>query len=352
MNVHSKNAWKKGTIGEHILAFELVLASGEMVHVTSSSKPDLFYAAIGGLGMLGVITSITLQLQPICSGALRIDQRYARSLAEMFTIFAQETPRADYLEGWIDGHASGRRLGRGLIIRGNFIKEPNPRSLRLEQQKLSSNVAGIVPPALFGRLLQPFFNDVSVRIGNSVIYQLGVLHQRKQAQHIPLAQFHFHNNPIYHALESLLPMGGHGFQPCVPAEHAFTIFTELLKHSQQAGILPFWCWFKQHRADPFLLSYQLDGFSLELSYRVTQHNAIRLIRLLEEMREIVVSIGGRFYLAKDSILDSQSYVQSMGIDRVKRFLTLKKTYDPGGVFQSDLYQRIFANVGQAHYRPS
>lgn len=343
MNVHSKNAWKKGTIGEHVLAFELLLASGKMLTVTPASNPDLFYAAIGGMGMLGVITSVTLQLQPIRSGEVMTRQRSARSLMEMFAVFADEAPEADYLEGWIDGHASGSHLGRGLITRGDFIKEPDPGSLQLERQRLSTNVVGIVPPIFFGRALRPLFNDVSVRIGNSVIYESGILHGRRNARSIPLAQFHFHNNPLYVALETLLPLGGHGFQPCVPAEHAPAVFKELFERSQRAGISPFWCWFKQHRADPFLLSYQVNGFSLDLAYFVTHKNSVRLGRLLEEMRETIISAGGRLYLAKDSSLDAQSYIRSMGVDRINRFLAIKRIYDPKGVFQSDLFRRVFTD---------
>ena len=302
MNVHSKNAWKKGTIGEHVLAFDLLLASGELLSITPASNPDLFYAAIGGMGMLGIMTSITLQLQPICSGEVMTRQRSARSLMEMFAIFAEEAPEADYLEGWIDGHASGSHLGRGLITRGDFIKDSDPSSLQLERQRLSMKVAGILPPRFFGRALQPLFNDVSVHIGNSVIYGSGILRERRNARRIPLSQFHFHNNPLYVALENLLPLGGHGFQPCVPTEHAPEVFKELFERSQQAGISPFWCWFKQHRADPFLLSYQANGFSLDLAYFVTQKNSTRLGRLLQEMRETIISAGGWLYLAKDSSL--------------------------------------------------
>jgi FAD/FMN-containing dehydrogenase len=55
----------------------------------------------------------------------------------------------------------------------------------------------------------------------------------------------------------------------------------------------------------------------------------------------VVAAGGRLYLAKDDVLDSGTYVRSMGMDRIEHFLAVKRAYDPEGLFQSALFQRIF-----------
>jgi len=116
----------------------------------------------------------------------------------------------------------------------------------------------------------------------------------------------------------------------------------LLERSRRAGLVPLWCCFKQHRADPFLLSCQVDGFSLELNYPVTTHTARKLAVFFTEMRDLVIAAGGRLYLAKDDVLDSDAYARSMGMDRIEPFLAIKRDYDPEGLFQSELFRRIFA----------
>src|SRR6185437_3010768 len=68
----------------------------------------------GSAGLLGIITSITLQLQRIPSGSVDVLVRPAASLGEILTIF-QEEQSADYLEAWVDGFAGGRHLGRGIV---------------------------------------------------------------------------------------------------------------------------------------------------------------------------------------------------------------------------------------------
>jgi FAD/FMN-containing dehydrogenase len=52
-----------GPVGESVLALQLVLASGEVVEVSRHSHADLFKAALGGYGALGVITEVELELE-------------------------------------------------------------------------------------------------------------------------------------------------------------------------------------------------------------------------------------------------------------------------------------------------
>src|SRR5262249_55056115 len=83
MNIHGKNNWKVGTIGEHILEVELLLPSGEIRRCSPSQHPELFFAAIGGFGMLGCFVSVTLQLKRVESGMLRVEPITVGGLAEM-----------------------------------------------------------------------------------------------------------------------------------------------------------------------------------------------------------------------------------------------------------------------------
>jgi decaprenylphospho-beta-D-ribofuranose 2-oxidase len=73
MNIHGKNNFKAGPIGNHIVKFEMVTPSGETKICSRTANSDLFHAAIGGFGMLGVFTSITLQMKKIYSGLLQVE---------------------------------------------------------------------------------------------------------------------------------------------------------------------------------------------------------------------------------------------------------------------------------------
>ena len=105
--------------------------------------------------------------------------------------------------------------------------------------------------------------------------------------------------------------------------------------------MPLWCVIKQHRKDPFLLSYQVDGFSLEVNYHIVPQTVHKLHKMLRELMVRVIESGGRFYLAKDSLLTNSLYRRSVGDAAVEAFLHLKQQYDPEMLFQSNLFRRVF-----------
>lgn len=73
-----------GKVEDMVVALEVVLPSGEVVHLGESSRaavgPDLRQLFVGAEGMLGVITSVTLQTHPLPD--------YGRALAFTFADFA------------------------------------------------------------------------------------------------------------------------------------------------------------------------------------------------------------------------------------------------------------------------
>ena len=52
-----------GPVGHSVLALQLVLANGTVVEASRTQHPDLFAAAVGGYGAVGVITEVELRLQ-------------------------------------------------------------------------------------------------------------------------------------------------------------------------------------------------------------------------------------------------------------------------------------------------
>ncbi len=55
---------KNGNLSTAVLALEIVTASGEVLPITRKGDPDTFQAAVVNLGAIGVVTKVTLDLQP------------------------------------------------------------------------------------------------------------------------------------------------------------------------------------------------------------------------------------------------------------------------------------------------
>ncbi|HPF14563.1 MAG TPA: hypothetical protein PLJ12_09880, partial [Planctomycetota bacterium] len=98
---------------------------------------------------------------------------------------------------------------------------------------------------------------------------------------------------------------------------------------------------KRHRPDDYLLTHALDGWSLALDFKVDPKRRGQLWDLCDAMTEVVLEAGGRFYFAKDLVLGAGAFQRFLPADDLAKFRALKRTLDPHGVLQSDLYRRIF-----------
>ena len=98
---------------------------------------------------------------------------------------------------------------------------------------------------------------------------------------------------------------------------------------------------KRQRADEFLISCNLDGFSLRLDFRVSARNRAGLAALAAEMDEIVLRAGSRLYFAKYSALRPRAF---LGPHALQQHAPLKRQCDPGGLLQSNLSRRVLPEL--------
>jgi FAD/FMN-containing dehydrogenase len=304
MNIHGKNNFAVGPIGDHVASFDLLLPTGEVRHCTRDENADLFHAAIGGFGMLGGFLRITLELKKIHSGLLRVEPISTANLHDMFRVFEQRLPRADYLVGWVDCFAEGEGLGRWPDHQANYLlpgDDPRPaQTLRVEAQELPDTILGLVPKSILWRLMKPFTNNLGVRFVNAGKYHAGRL--RSHVHTASHAGFAFLLDYVPGWKRAYEPGGLIQYQSFVPAGRAEAVFRAQLQICQKRGLVPYLGVFKRHRCDPFLMTHAVDGYSLALDFKVRAKNRDRLWALAAELDQMVIEAGGRFYFAKDSTL--------------------------------------------------
>lgn len=345
MNVNGKNAWKCGSFGEHLLSLTVLLASGQVLTLSPESDPQLFQALVGCAGLLGIIISITLQLQRIPSASVDVLARSATSIGEILTIFREEQS-ADFLEAWVDCFAGGHCLGRGIVTCTQYSGGRDEEFHIIHRRTIQSQTFSILDQfktgcaRSIGQICRPGVKG-GVGIANSMIYWRSKWWDGRLIRRRSLFQSTYYSPAAFVGYRTLLPQGTETFQAFVPHSYAEFLFKEIVRRSQESNFMPLWCVIKQHRQDPFLLSYQVDGFSLEVNYQIVPQTIHGLYKMLRELMDLVVASGGRFYLAKDSLLTHTLYRQSIGDAAVEAFLHLKQLYDPDMLFQSNLFRRVF-----------
>jgi FAD/FMN-containing dehydrogenase len=345
-NVHGKNNWKVGPIGEHIEDLELLLPTGERRRCSRSRDPELFRAVVGGFGLLGVLLAVTLRLKKVHSGLLEVTPLAARNLEEMMDVFEARRERADYLVGWVDAMADGASLGRGLVHEARYLEpgaDPEPhRTLRRAFQQLPDTLLGVVPKSRLWWVMRALFNRPGMQAVNAVKYWSGRLHAG-HAFRQSHAEFAFLLDFIPDWKRAYGPLGMIQYQSFVPLGSALATFREMISLAHRRELYPLLGVFKRHRKDDFLLTHAVDGYSLALEFKVTAANRARVWALAGELDQVVLAGGGRFYLAKDATLTRESFVAALGSDRIERFLALKRQLDPGEILQTDLYRRLLSS---------
>ncbi|MGD8441335.1 MAG: FAD-binding oxidoreductase [Holophagae bacterium] len=346
MNVHGKNNWSRGPLGDHCLELDLLTPDGELRTIDRETDAAVFAAVIGGLGQLGVIARARLQLHPVDSGLVEAMAVAAPDVGSLLRKLDDAKDAWEHVVGWVDAFSDGSALGRGLLHFARHLDagdDPDPsRHLDPEQQDLPERLFGVIPKNVMWRLLRPFTTNPGMRAVNFAKYLHGSTIADGAVYRQSLAAFSFLLDYIPDWKKSYLPGGLIQHQSFVPLADAERVFARQLELCRRRGMPSYLGVVKRHRPDGFLLSHAVDGFSLALDFPVIPSRRNELWRLIRELAEPVVEAGGRFYAAKDAALPGELYRASFTGGEVGRFAELKARLDPDRVLSSALAERLLA----------
>ncbi len=347
MNIHGKNNWVSGTLGDACLEFDIVLPSGEVRTASREREPDLFHAAIGGFGMLGCFSRIALQTHRVHSGNLRVKALRGRDLREVMGHMESRRATADYLVGWIDCFPGGERSGRGLVHAASYLRpgedEDPARTLAVGYQELPTSILGF-PKSEVWRILRLLNNDPGMRLVNAAKYLAGCAEAAQNPRlqshagfaflldYVPNWKFAYGTEPGRRGLIQ--------FQSFLPHESAHDAWLDMLDRCRAERLVPYLGVLKRHRKDPFWMTHAVDGWSLAMDFKVTPENRARLWEHCRAMTETVLAAGGRFYFAKDLVLGPDAVTRFVPPRDLERFLALKRRLDPEGLLQTNLSRRL------------
>lgn len=345
-NIHGKNNWRVGSFGDHILSFELALPSGERVTCSREANSDLFAAAIGGMGLLGAFTQLTIQASRAASGYV-LERRTAHgSLPALLAAFESASATASDLVGWVDTSAQGSALGRGLLAETRELavgEDPHAAdSLRTVWDAWPSRSARLLraaPGSLVPTLARPLTRPAGVRLANRMQWRMGSRAGATPWRRASYPEANFPLDVIPNWRDTYLPGGLIQHQAFIPAQVAEQAFTRLLARAQAAGFTPSLGVLKKQRTSDFTIDYLVDGYSLALDFPVMRRTEPELLKLMGELNDITLDYGGRLYFAKDSTLTSAQVERMLSTASRARFAALKAQVDPGETLQTELYRR-------------
>jgi len=291
-NIHGKNHHKEGGIANYIVSFELINESGESIFCSRTENTALFSETIGGMGLTGIISSITLQLKTIETSFIQQKSIKAKNLEELLDLFEQHH-HFTYSVAWIDCLKKGKNLGRSILMLGEHATKNELSSNQKIALKLHPNKTINIP------FYFPNFslNRYSIQLFNALYYNKQWDKEKNSLVHYdsffyPLDKIN-NWNKIY---------GNNGFtqyQLVIPFERGREGLKEIIHTISQSGIGSFLAVLKTFgKKDEFAssLSFPMEGYTLALDFKISPE----VFSLLDQLDKIVSAYNGKLYLTKDA----------------------------------------------------
>ncbi len=324
-DVHGKNHHLDGSFGVHVRQLRLVTPTGTF-DVSPERDPELFWATVGGMGLTGVITSVTLQLIRIETDQVLVDTERFSNLESVMGAMLDKDHEYRYSVAWVDCMTKGAHMGRAILTRGRHALASDLDAVTLAAPR---------SPKLFVPIDAPsgLLNAASVRVFNEVWFRSAPKYQENEPQSL---------STFFHPLDGVRDWnrlyGRRGFvqyQFCVDDAHANTV-VEAITRLSSSGVPSFLAVLKRFgAANPGPLSFPVPGWTLALDLPVGPR---ALPRVLDDLDEMVLEAGGRIYFAKDARLGPDK-VRAM-YPRLDEFLAVKHRVDPEDRLTSDLARRL------------
>lgn len=324
-DVHGKNHHVDGSFAHHVLAMQIVTPTGSFT-ISPTNDPDLFWATFGGMGLTGVVTSVTLRMLPIETDQVLVDTDRFANLDDVMSAMASGDDSYRYSVAWVDCMTKGSNMGRAILTRGDHASSDEVEKPSLGGPKSPKLVVPFNAPS-------GLLNSLSVRAFNEIWFRSAPRHEEREPTSL---------STFFHPLDGVRDWnrlyGSRGFvqyQFSVPSSAGDTV-VDVIKRLSESGVASFLAVLKRFGPpNPGPLSFPIAGWTLALDLPV---GPTQLPELLDDLDNLVIGAGGRIYFAKDARLNPEK-VRAM-YPRLDQFLDVKRRVDPNNQLTSDLARRL------------
>ncbi len=335
-DVHGKNHHRRGAFGAHVDEIEIVLADRSRRRCSPTQDADLFWATVGGMGLTGIITEVTLRLSPVESAHVVAEHRKADGVEEIYALLEDPAWDDETSIAWVDVASTGVRFGRGIVMRGHHAaKRELPTRVKDPLRRRVPPVIALpfdLPSGLLRRRAIATFNEIYHR-----------LQARKREAFLTGIDPYFYPLDVVGCWNRVYGRSGFTQYQCVlPISRSREGIPRLLEEIRKAGCFSTLAVLKRFgESDPAPLSFPMAGYTIALDFPLADP---AVLPLLDRLDALVLEHAGRVYLAKDARLRPETF-RGM-YPRLEEFLRAKRAVDPENRFRSDLSTRL-SMVGAA-----
>lgn len=324
VNAHGRYVGN-GPVGHSVRALQMVLADGKVVEASRRQNPQLFQAALGGYGAVGVITEVELDLVPNermerVVQAVRLEDYPAFFRARVQADPASLMHNADLMPPRFDEPVSvtWRRTDKALTEPARLVAEGQRYSLEQNMIWLMTEVPGA--EGLRKSVVHPLLNKAPAVVWRNHEASLDVAELEPRTRRMSTYVLQEYFVPPRHFVAFARGMAQ------VLREHDVEALNVSIRHSPPDvdSLLP---WARE------------EVFSFVLYHKQRTHaRAQKAVGVWTRVLiDLVLRCEGRYYLPYQLHATRQQFDQAYPEARALR--ELKQRVDPKGVFSNELWAR-------------
>jgi decaprenylphospho-beta-D-ribofuranose 2-oxidase len=312
-DVHGKNHHVEGSFGAHVRSLKVRLADDSIVDCSPTENDDLFWGCVGGMGLLGHILEVEVQLSRIASPWIYMESERVPDVDTFLGALDRSAKAFPMSMGWIDCLSRGRSMGRGIMMAGRWARpDEAPSAMPVVKKQIRMPI----------ELPNWALNPLTARAFNFLYYWK---HVSKAKRGVVSPE------PFFYPLDAILEWnkgyGSRGFtqyQCVIPRAAGAPAVREFMERLTKLGAASPLCVIKDAGPEgKGVLSFLLEGTSIAVDMAVSPD----IQKIVDALNEFVISAKGRIYLTKDRFTRAEHFAAME--PRLPRFEALRDKYDPG-----------------------
>ena len=323
-NVHGKGQFRTGYFGDYV--DELVVfhpTYGEQC-CSTRQNPKLFDLTIGGMGLTGFITQVTLRLVPLTGNAIQRTRVPVESMEQAIETLLSSAEKHEQVFSW---HKLGG-AANGAFAPGYIYQEDVVQGKYFGLKALAPDTL-VFPPrtSLVDRGIGLLRNQIPF------VYQMSErLKPETEVFDLLRGTFPIYGKEIYHRFfnDGLLE-----YQVIIPHQNVASFIAELEDHVLEHGPRVSLCSLKVFQGEGKYLNFSRSGicFAMDVPNHPNEH------AFFEFLDRLSMACGGIQNISKDSRLSVET-VRATYAARYDDFKTALFKYDPKRLCQSAVSERL------------